>query len=70
MEALGYLDQIILAGFQLFCFDFSGSGLSEGEYVTLGVQESEDLGVVVDHLHTISTVGPLVLWGRSMGAVT
>jgi hypothetical protein len=27
----------------LFSFDFSGSGLSEGEYVTLGKNESIDL---------------------------
>jgi len=33
---------IILKGFHLFCFDFSGSGMSDGEYVTLGYYESND----------------------------
>lgn len=31
----------------VFCFDFAGCGKSEGEFVTLGVKEAEDLKVVV-----------------------
>lgn len=34
------------------CFDFAGSGLSEGEYVSLGYYEKEDLVAVVDHLRS------------------
>jgi alpha/beta superfamily hydrolase len=34
------------------CFDFAGSGLSEGEYVSLGYYEKEDLIAVVDHLRS------------------
>nr|GEW87370.1 hypothetical protein [Tanacetum cinerariifolium] len=54
----------------LFTLDFSGSGLSDGDYVSLGSHESLDLKVVVDYLrdnHLVSSIG---LWGRSMGAVT
>jgi len=40
MEALRLIPDMIDRGIALFCFDFSGSGLSEGEYVTLGVNES------------------------------
>lgn len=55
----------------VFCFDFAGCGMSEGEYVSLGYHESDDLEIVVDYLRKlpgrVSTIG---LWGRSMGAVT
>jgi hypothetical protein len=31
----------------LLSFDFSGSGISEGEYVTLGMNESADLECLI-----------------------
>jgi alpha/beta superfamily hydrolase len=31
----------------VFAFDFTGSGLSDGEYVSLGYFEKEDLHAVV-----------------------
>ncbi|EGR29360.1 hypothetical protein IMG5_157330, partial [Ichthyophthirius multifiliis] len=37
LEALPILPYLIQKGLGLFCFDFSGSGISEGDYVTLGV---------------------------------
>lgn len=54
----------------VFSLDFSGSGLSEGEYVTLGWNEKDDLKAVVAHLRTDKRVSCIGLWGRSMGAVT
>jgi hypothetical protein len=48
----------------------SGSGLSEGEYVSLGYYEKDDIKVVVDFLRKSDTVSTIGLWGRSMGAVT
>jgi len=54
----------------LFCFDFSGSGHSDGEYVSLGFYERDDLAVVIEHLRQSGTVGCIGLWGRSMGAAT
>ena len=50
LESLQYLEILISNGFSLFCFDFSGSGLSQGEYVTLGLNEVEDVGCVVQYL--------------------
>eukprot|EP01053_Blabericola_migrator_P003791 Blabericola_migrator_1__3790@NODE_213_length_11357_cov_483_488574_g178_i1_p3_GENE_NODE_213_length_11357_cov_483_488574_g178_i1NODE_213_length_11357_cov_483_488574_g178_i1_p3_ORF_typecomplete_len400_score26_88Hydrolase_4/PF12146_8/2e23Peptidase_S15/PF02129_18/8_1e17Peptidase_S9/PF00326_21/3_4e13Abhydrolase_1/PF00561_20/9e13DUF1100/PF06500_11/2_6e12DUF818/PF05677_12/1_9e10Abhydrolase_6/PF12697_7/1_1e09Acyl_transf_2/PF02273_15/1_2e06Acyl_transf_2/PF02273_15/0_77DLH/PF01738_18/4_7e08BAAT_C/PF08840_1 len=50
-------------------FDFAGSGRSEGEYVTLGWNEEDDLRSVVDYLRENRRVSHLGLWGRSMGAV-
>ncbi|XP_078171395.1 alpha/beta-Hydrolases superfamily protein isoform X1 [Carex rostrata] len=54
----------------VFTLDFSGSGLSEGEHVTLGWNEKEDLKAVVNHLRSDGNVSCIGLWGRSMGAVT
>ncbi|XP_043709197.1 uncharacterized protein LOC122658346 [Telopea speciosissima] len=54
----------------VFALDFSGSGLSEGEHVTLGWNEKEDLKAVVDYLRSDGNVSCIGLWGRSMGAVT
>ena len=54
----------------LFCFDFSGSGLSDGEYISLGFYEREDLKVVIEYLRNSDKVTTVGLWGRSMGAVT
>ena len=33
-------------------FDFSGSGLSDGEFVSLGWWEREDLAAVIEYLRT------------------
>ena len=53
-----------LAG-QVFCFDFAGSGRSEGEYVSLGYHERDDLATVVDYLRGKGTVSSIGVWGRS-----
>jgi alpha/beta superfamily hydrolase len=50
-------------------FDSSGSGMSDGEYITLGVQEAEDLEAVIEFVTTQRNVKEIALWGRSMGAV-
>jgi alpha/beta superfamily hydrolase len=34
----------------VFSFDFSGCGLSEGEYISLGWNEKDDLKTVIDYL--------------------
>ncbi|KAJ4722336.1 Alpha/beta-Hydrolases superfamily protein [Melia azedarach] len=54
----------------VFTLDFSGSGLSGGEHVTLGWNEKDDLRAVVDYLRADGNVSMIGLWGRSMGAVT
>lgn len=58
-------------GFSLFTFDFCGSGKSDGEYISLGVYERQDLAAVVEYLTLRHCeVKGIGLWGRSMGAVT
>ncbi|XP_078443350.1 alpha/beta-Hydrolases superfamily protein isoform X2 [Wolffia australiana] len=54
----------------VFTLDFSGSGLSDGDYVSLGWHEKDDLKAVVDFLRNNKLVSRIGLWGRSMGAVT
>lgn len=54
----------------VFTLDFSGSGLSDGNYVSLGWHESDDLKVVVSYLRRNEQTSRIGLWGRSMGAVT
>lgn len=47
-----------------------GSGISEGEYVTLGANEVEDLACLVEFIRGGGHTSVIALWGRSMGAVT
>ncbi|XP_012567987.1 uncharacterized protein [Cicer arietinum] len=54
----------------VFALDFSGSGISGGEHVTLGWNEKDDLKAVVNYLRADENVSLIGLWGRSMGAVT
>ncbi|KAL5769375.1 hypothetical protein ACOSQ2_016158 [Xanthoceras sorbifolium] len=54
----------------VFTLDFSGSGLSDGDYVSLGWHEKDDLKVVVSYLRSNKQISRIGLWGRSMGAVT
>ncbi|KAL6526531.1 hypothetical protein OROGR_015621 [Orobanche gracilis] len=54
----------------VFTLDFSGSGLSGGEHVTLGWNEKDDLKAVVDYLRGDGNISLIGLWGRSMGSVT
>ncbi|XLR60721.1 hypothetical protein S83_011393, partial [Arachis hypogaea] len=54
----------------VFTLDFSGSGLSEGDYVSLGWHEKDDLKMAVSYLRSNKQISGIGLWGRSMGAVT
>eukprot|EP01012_Entosiphon_sulcatum_P015701 TRINITY_DN2066_c0_g1_i1.p1 TRINITY_DN2066_c0_g1~~TRINITY_DN2066_c0_g1_i1.p1 ORF type:complete len:403 (-),score=41.10 TRINITY_DN2066_c0_g1_i1:135-1343(-) len=54
----------------VFTVDFTGSGWSEGDYVSLGFFERQDLAAIVEHLGCAGTVSRIGLWGRSMGAAT
>jgi alpha-beta hydrolase superfamily lysophospholipase len=59
----------IPAGFTVFALDFSGSGLSQGKYVSLGYHEQTDIETVVKHVRASGEASTICLWGRSMGAV-
>ena len=72
VEAVAEIRSVLSIGARLLAFDFSGSGLSEGEYVSLGYFEKDDLQSVVEHLRSDKTMptSTIALWGRSMGAST
>lgn len=70
LEALSCLPILLRFNITLFCLDLAGSGHSDGEYVSLGYYERDDLAVVIEHLRQSGTVGCIGLWGRSMGAAT
>ncbi len=61
---------LLRRGISCFCFDFSGSGQSDGDLVTLGAREAADLDTVVSFLRVQGRTSHIALWGRSMGAVT
>jgi pimeloyl-ACP methyl ester carboxylesterase len=54
----------------LVCYDFPGSGNSDGDYVALGSREHKTIKFVVEHLVKKLKLKNIVLWGRSMGAVS
>lgn len=70
LEALVLVPQFLVAGIALCCFDFGGCGRSEGDYISLGFFEQDDVACCVDHLRGRQDISHIALWGRSMGAVT
>jgi pimeloyl-ACP methyl ester carboxylesterase len=70
LEVIPQLSYLLSLGLAVFAFDFAGSGKSEGEYVSLGYFEREDLSCIIAHLRSTNVVSTIALWGRSMGAAT
>lgn len=70
LEALDAVPILLPQNITLFCFDFSGCGMSEGEYISLGWFERDDLNIIVEYLRKEKKISTIGLWGRSMGAVT
>lgn len=63
------LNAVMAAGSALVGFDFAGCGNADGDYISLGWFEAHDTGLVLEELQRRGC-GPIVLFGRSMGAVT
>ena len=70
MEGAKMLFFLLNKGIDLFVFDFPGCGKSEGEYISLGYYEKEDVRSIVDFIEKFPGVGKIGIWGRSMGAAT
>lgn len=70
VEAEVLFDHILPYGMSVFSLDFSGSGRSDGEYISLGVYEKHDVEAVVNYLSSCDYVSSIALWGHSMGAAT
>lgn len=65
-----FLVELLLPGVAVALFDALGCGNAQGEYVTLGLREKDDLERVVQSLHRRLGFSRLMLYGRSMGAAT
>eukprot|EP01087_Luapelamoeba_hula_P017630 TRINITY_DN5574_c0_g1_i1.p1 TRINITY_DN5574_c0_g1~~TRINITY_DN5574_c0_g1_i1.p1 ORF type:complete len:413 (-),score=64.95 TRINITY_DN5574_c0_g1_i1:84-1283(-) len=70
LDAVDCLHILLPYFITLVSIDFTGSGLSDGDYVSLGYYEKDDLQTVVDYLRASGKVSRIGLWGRSMGAAT
>jgi len=70
LEAIDLVPFILRSKMTLFCFDFAGCGKSEGEFISLGWHERDDVNVIVNYLREHRKVNTVGLWGRSMGAAT
>jgi dipeptidyl aminopeptidase/acylaminoacyl peptidase len=70
LEGLKIAPELLKRDINLFVLDFAGCGLSEGEFISLGWHEKDQVGIVVDFLEKLPGVGKIGLWGRSMGAAT
>jgi len=69
-EAYAEVRYLLPRNICLFSFDFCGCGKSEGDYISLGYYEKEDVHTVINYLRFSNKVSTIGLWGRSMGAVT
>jgi pimeloyl-ACP methyl ester carboxylesterase len=54
----------------LLTFDFTGCGLSDGDYITLGWKERDDLHAVLSFIESQKRFISIVIWGGGMGAAT
>jgi len=68
------LEVAAAAGCALLVFDFAACGKSQGDYVTLGLREADDVRSVLDFVvrefFGQEAAPKVFLWGRSMGAVS
>ncbi len=47
LEGAEYASQVLDMNCSLVVFDFAGCGLSEGEYISLGYYEKDDIAAVI-----------------------
>jgi len=69
LEALPHIAPLLILGISVCAVDTTGSGSSEGEFVTLGLREAADASAVAAHLIANQRATRVALYGRSMGAV-
>lgn len=65
-----FLTRVTLPQVAVILFDFAGSGYSEGDHITLGIKESRDTIKLLETFKEKYNINNIILWGRSMGAVT
>ena len=70
IEGFRNAPDLLKNGINIVMFDFAGCGLSEGEYISLGWYEKDDVKLIIDFVEKLPGVLNIGLWGRSMGAAT
>ena len=70
IEGFRNAPDLLKNGINIVMFDFAGCGLSEGEYISLGWYEKDDVELIIDFVEKLPGVLNIGLWGRSMGAAT
>lgn len=70
MEGIFLVPVFVPAGVAVLCFDFAGCGNSEGDYISLGMHEKDDVARAIEFVRQRFKVGRVAIWGRSMGAAT
>lgn len=70
LEVFDALPSLLPHNVTVFCLDLSGSGRSDGEFISLGYYEEKDLQKALEFLREEPSVSSIGLWGRSMGATT
>eukprot|EP01017_Pseudomicrothorax_dubius_P037232 TRINITY_DN5430_c0_g2_i1.p1 TRINITY_DN5430_c0_g2~~TRINITY_DN5430_c0_g2_i1.p1 ORF type:complete len:434 (-),score=52.28 TRINITY_DN5430_c0_g2_i1:126-1427(-) len=70
MDGLRVANLLLPYGISVCGFDFSGCGHSQGEYITLGWKEKEDLAKIFEHVKRLNRYKSIIVWGRSMGGAT
>ena len=70
IEGFRNAPDLLKNGINIVIFDFAGCGLSEGEYISLGWYEKDDVKLIIDFVEKLPGVLNIGLWGRSMGAAT
>eukprot|EP01017_Pseudomicrothorax_dubius_P022218 TRINITY_DN2397_c0_g1_i2.p1 TRINITY_DN2397_c0_g1~~TRINITY_DN2397_c0_g1_i2.p1 ORF type:complete len:515 (+),score=15.77 TRINITY_DN2397_c0_g1_i2:109-1653(+) len=73
LDALTLLNYVTVEGrYALLCFDFAGCGHSEGDYISLGYFEQDDVESFIEYLNGQypGKFRHIILWGHSMGSAT
>lgn len=69
-ESIDIVPFVLGANMTMVTLDFAGCGKSEGDFISLGWHERDDINVLVNYLREQRKVNTIGLWGRSMGAAT
>ena len=70
IEDIHMIEELLKRDINVFVFDFPGFGLSEGDNISLGYHEKDDVEIIIDFIETIPGVSNIGIWGRSMGTST
>ncbi|CAD8103639.1 unnamed protein product [Paramecium sonneborni] len=70
IEGIKYASIVAQFGFNFCTFDFQACGHSEGDFITFGHLEKDDITSILEELEIQFQQKQFILWGRSLGATT